>query len=189
MISLILPLLLSVFAVNVLGENDVEEICLNDKEKELYQLIMEYRNEKGLNSISLSPSLSKVAQTHVNDLNENYKLDEKCNAHSWSRKGKWTSCCYTEDHKKAECMWDKPKELAEYNSKGYEIVSWGFPELSALTALKEWQKSPGHNPLLINSGVWEQARWQAIGIGLRGNYAAVWFGVMKDTNSEIQFCD
>ena len=188
MILLIFPLLL-LYGANVLGEDYVEEICLNDKERELYQLIMQYRQEKGLNSISLSPSLSKVAQIHVNDLNENYELNEKCNAHSWSRKGKWTSCCYTEDHKKAECMWDKPSELAGYDSKGYEIVSWGFPELSALTALKEWQKSPGHNPLLINTGVWKQADWQAIGIGLRGNFAAVWFGVLKDTNSDIQLCD
>lgn len=153
---------------------------------------MEYRKEKGLKPIPLSAGLTKVAQTHILDLNTNYDFSrlEKCNTHSWSRKGDWSSCCYTDDHKKAECMWDKPKEISGYQSRGYEIVSWEFPgEISAEVALREWKKSPGHNALLVNSGNFKQADWQAIGIGVGGNYASVWFGVLKDENTNPSSCN
>src|SRR5262245_53648503 len=81
--------------------------CLSSEEKKLYDLIMEYRRSNNLESIPLSDRLTLVAQTHARDLSENYKFDpnNRCNPHSWSSKGKWTSCCYTNDHKKASCMW------------------------------------------------------------------------------------
>src|SRR5688572_16495119 len=75
-------------------------VCLQPEEKKLYDLIMEYRKEKNLDSIPLSAKLSQVAQVHAKDLSENFKpFDTKCNLHSWSSKGKWKPCCYTDDHK------------------------------------------------------------------------------------------
>jgi uncharacterized protein YkwD len=41
---------------------------LSDEESKLYNIIMQYRNEKGLPDIPLSKSLTFVAQTHVQDL-------------------------------------------------------------------------------------------------------------------------
>ena len=94
---------------------DEDGVCLSEEEKKLYDIIMAYRKTKKLKPIPYSAKLSKVAQTHVRDLAENYayEKDAACNPHSWSNKGKWSSCCYTSDHKKAKCMWDKPKEIAE----------------------------------------------------------------------------
>src|SRR5688572_16243476 len=78
-------------------KNVSEEALLSEEEQKLYNLIMEYRKSKNLPAIPLSAKLTKVAQTHARDLMDNYKFDlkNKCNPHSWSKKGKWSACCYT----------------------------------------------------------------------------------------------
>ncbi len=162
----------------------MSKVCLTKEEKKLYDLIMEYRRSKNLEAIPLSESLSIVAQTHARDLSENYKFDptNRCNPHSWSTKGKWTSCCYTNDHKKASCMWLKPKEIAGYDGNGFEIAYYSSIGANAQEGIDGWKISPGHNPLLINSGSWEKVKWQAIGIGIYKEYGLVWFGEVSDPN-------
>lgn len=157
-------------------------ICLSAEERKLYELMMAYRKSNGLESIPISAKLTKVAQTHARDLMYNYKFDfdNKCNPHSWSKKGKWTSCCYTNDHKQAKCMWDKPKEIAGYEGPGYEIAYYSSKGASAEEGLDGWKKSPGHNPLIINEGMWAKAKWKAVGIGFVGEYGIVWFGEKED---------
>ena len=106
------------------NEPAATEVCLTREEKKLYDLIMEYRKSKKLPPIPLSEKLTLVAQTHAKDLAENYEFDpkkNKCNPHNWSNKGKWTSCCYTDDHKVAGCMWTKPQEIAGYAGSGYIV--------------------------------------------------------------------
>jgi len=156
--------------------------CLSPEEKKLYDLIMDYRRDLKLETIPLSESLTLVAQTHARDLSENYKFDpaNKCNPHSWSQKGKWTSCCYTNDHKKASCMWTKPKEIAGYPGNGFEIAYYSSLGANAQEGLDGWKISPGHNPLLINSGTWEKVKWNGIGIGIYKEYGLVWFGEALD---------
>jgi len=106
----------------VMGSAIAQE--LTQEETNLYNLIMQYRAEKGLPSIPLSTSLTFVAKTHAKDLDQ-YQPDKgNCNMHSWSNKGPWTPCCYTRDHAKAKCMWDKPKELTNYSGNGFEIAYW-----------------------------------------------------------------
>jgi len=148
---------------------------LTSNEQELYDLIMAYRKSKKLSMIPLSPSLTIVAQTHSKDLSVNRPDKGDCNAHSWSKNGKWTSCCYTSDHAKASCMWDKPKELSKYKYPGYEISCVGTGELSPEEALKTWKASKAHNNVIINGDIWD-TKWEAIGIGMYGGYATVWFG-------------
>lgn len=159
-----------------------ESICISGEEKKLYDLIMAYRKSKHLDPIPISPKLTRVAQTHARDLASNYKFNPSgvCNPHSWSKKGKWTPCCYTADHKKAQCMWDKPKEISDYNSPGYEIAYYSSSGATALEGLEGWKKSPAHNPLLINSEQWSKVEWKAIGIGIYKEYGLVWFGAMED---------
>jgi hypothetical protein len=161
-----------------------QEICLSEEEKKLYDLIMQYRKSKKLKAIPISSKLTKTAQTHVHDLADNYTYEEgaKCNPHSWSNKGTWTSCCYTSDHKQAECMWSKPKEIAGYESPGYEIAYYSSAGATAQEGLDGWKKSPGHNPLLVNLGIWEKLEWKAIGIGLYKEYGVVWFGEAEDAD-------
>jgi uncharacterized protein YkwD len=156
--------------------------CLSSEEKKLYDIIMEYRKENKLEPIPLSENLSYVAQTHAHDLMENYKFDVSnvCNPHSWSAKGKWSACCYTSDHKQSACMWAKPKELTGYPGNGYEILYYSTAGATAQEGLDGWKVSPAHNPLIINSGIWANAKWKAIGIGIYGTYGMVWFGDEPD---------
>jgi len=172
------------------GPKDViDSVCLSSEEKKLYDLMMAYRKSKGLEPIEMSARLTQVAQAHARDLADNYKFDpkNKCNPHSWSSKGKWSSCCYTSDHKKAECMWAKPKEIAGYMSPGYEIAYYSSAGASATEGLDGWKKSPAHNPLIINEGIWSKAKWKGIGIGFYKEYGVVWFGELEDT-TPMQLC-
>lgn len=159
--------------------------CVSLDEKKLYDMILKYRKSKKLGSIPLSAKLCLVAQTHAHDLADHYKFDPSnaCNPHSWSKNGKWSSCCYTSDHTQAKCMWDKPSEIAGYNSPGYEIAYYSSEGSSAEEALEGWKKSPAHNPLLINEGMWEKIEWKAIGIGIYKEYGVVWFGQMEDSET------
>lgn len=152
---------------------------LTKNEKELYKLMMEYRKSKKLSIIPLSKSLITVAQIHSRDLAQNHSNNDICNAHSWSNNGAWESCCYTSDHAKASCMWNKPKELTSYNYPGYEIACVGNETLSPLEALENWKTSKAHNNVIINGDIWD-SKWEAIGIGMYKGYATVWFGHYPD---------
>ncbi len=163
--------------------------CLSTEEKELYELIMAYRKEKGLPRVELSSSLTKVAKLHVRDLQNNNPLSGKCNLHSWSRTANWKKCCYTDDHRNAECMWNKPKELTEYQGDGYEIAHWNSAGVSPNSAFEGWKKSRGHNEVMINKGIWKQVKWGAIGIGMYEQYAVVWFGKEKDPVGKPANCE
>lgn len=167
-----------------------DTICLSPEEKKLYDLIMAYRKSKKLKPVPFSAKLTKVAQTHVKDLAANYNYEDHgdCNPHSWSDKGVWTACCYTGDPKKAACMWDKPKEISDYESEGYEIAYYSSSGASAVEGLEGWKKSHGHNPVLINSGTWSKTEWKAIGIGIYKEYGVVWFGELED-KSKFNICD
>jgi uncharacterized protein YkwD len=154
---------------------------LNNQESKLYDLIMEYRREKGLPKIQLSHSLTYVAKMHAQDLAINKPDVGNCNMHSWSSNGKWAPCCYTDDHAQAKLMWSKPKELTNYRGNGYEISYWNSEGADATDALYGWKESSGHNALIINQGVWHE-KWNAIGIAIYNEYAVVWFGNILDTN-------
>lgn len=157
-------------------------ICVSAEEKKLYDLLIEYRKEKNLESIPLSAKLTQVAQIHAKDLAENHKpFDEKCNLHSWSNKGKWNSCCYTDDHKEANCMWNKPREIAGYESNGYEISYYDGAGATAQEGLEGWKESQGHNQVILNEGIWKNIKWNAIGIGIYKEYGVVWFGELQDS--------
>lgn len=155
-------------------------------ELKLYRLIMRYRASRGLSQIPLSSSLMHVAQVHARDLTDNRPASGGCNMHSWSGKGSWTACCYTPDHRQAACMWNKPRELTPYTGNGYEISHgmWGA-SITAEGALRGWQGSPGHNAVILSEGKWSRHPWKAIGIGIYGNYAVVWFGEIDDPAGNI----
>lgn len=154
--------------------------CLSAEERKLYQLINDYRKSMKLPAITLSPNLTLVAQLHVRDLSENNPVTGPCNLHSWSDKGSWKPCCYTNDHKEAECMWNKPRELSRYKGNGYEISYFHSAGVNAENALEGWKQSPGHHNVIINRDIWKQVTWKAIGIGIHGSYGVVWFGFEED---------
>ncbi len=167
-------------------------VCLSETEEHIYEQINKYRQEKGLKPVPLSASLTYVAQMHVWDLAENGKISNRCNLHSWSNAGPWTGCCYTEDHKRAPCMWNKPRELTNYLSEGYEIAYWTNEELDPLSfaqkAVKAWKRSPDHNEVIVNLRQWKELNWNAIGVGYYEGYACVWFGTVQDPENDIHLC-
>ena len=177
--------ILVLFSVPTAGIPNLYErdrICLTSEEELLYSMIMNYRKENNLPAIPISDKLTQVAKAHAIDLVENYIFNptNKCNPHSWSKKGNWTSCCYTNDHKEASCMWDKPKEIAGYQGNGYEIAYYSSAGANAQEGLAGWKISPGHNPLLVNEGIWSSMKWEAIGVAIYKEYGLVWFGDVAD---------
>lgn len=170
---------------------------ITEAEFQLAQLINQYRAEHGLPAIPLSKSLTTVAQLHVLDLMifaPDDGVDSRgmdCNMHSWSNHGQWSGVCYTRDHRYAAGMWDKPKEITGgvYDSPGYEIAYKIFgPKSVAQPAqvLVEWKKSEGHNNVILNRASWEPVTWHAMGVGICGNYASVWFGEISDPLGSIE---
>ncbi|MDP4281490.1 MAG: CAP domain-containing protein [Bacteroidota bacterium] len=159
-------------------------IVLSPAEKEIIHQVNEYRKEQGLNPVRVSLSLTYVAQCHVHDLAGNHPDSRQCNLHSWSNDGSWSPCCYTGDHKEAPCMWNKPRELTNYDSEGYEIAYWTDEPLSAhdfaLKALKGWKRSTEHNNVILNRSMWKEKEWKAVGAGYYEGYAVVWFGEIPD---------
>ncbi len=166
-----------------------QTVCLSAEEKKLFDLIQAYRKSKRLKAIPYSAKLTKVAQVHVRDLAANFNYEERgdCNPHSWSDKGTWTSCCYTGDGSQASCMWNKPREIAGYESEGYEIAYFSSAGASDVEGLEGWKKSPGHNPVIINADTWNKLDWKAMGIGIFAEYGVVWFGEVED-KSKIIVC-
>jgi len=189
MIKILILLLLPIYSL-------AQTVCLTDAEKELYTAIMEYRAKQGLPEIPISVNLTKVAHIHARDLSDNRPFNDKCNMHSWSKKGVWKACCYTDDHKRAQCMWDKPRELSDYKADGYEIAhgysnykTYPGVDATAQTALEGWKKSKGHNMVIVNKGIWKDVKWQAIGIGMYKDFAVVWFGQEIDVAGAPEDCE
>ena len=161
--------------------------ALSAEELALYHLIMAYRAELGLEAIPLSRGLTATAARHVRDTRENFWAEGKspppgANLHSWS------DAPYYADHSRPQAMWEAPARLGTgYAGTGYEISAAGTPTVAA--ALEGWKASPGHNAVIANTGIWEDVRYAAIGIGVEtapgagpygGRIYHVWFGSSAD---------
>jgi len=155
---------------------------LSDEEKELYHFIMKYRKDNGLPEIPMSKSLSLVAKLHVRDLEQN-AVPAPYNFHSWSKNGPWQSVNYTPDHRYAKLMWNKPRELTKYKGNGFEIVYMNSGSATSRDAFSIWKASKLHNAVITNDQDWKRMQWKAIGLGIHGRYAAVWFGDENDPDT------
>lgn len=166
--------------------------CLSDAEAELAWRINEYRVANGLPPVAVTRSLTAVAQWHVADLATHHPDSGVCNLHSWSGNGYWSPVCYTPDHAQAAAMWNKPREITAnaYFGNGYEIA-FGGPggyRATPVEALAGWQKSSGHNAVMLEQGAWAGANWPAMGVGLHEGYAVVWFGDQPDPQGPMGPC-
>ena len=125
--------------------------CASMAKEALISKVRSYRAEYGLPRIPISGALTQVAKTHVRDLARHgpHRKESQCNTHGWSDEGGWTPCCYTPDHARASCMWDKPREITDYEGGGFEIAS-GPGVSDAEDALSGWKSSPEHHAVLIN---------------------------------------
>lgn len=162
-------------------------------EARLAELVNAYRRANGLPAVPLSPALSRVAVTHAadmatrrdggatNDLGTD-RRGARCTMHSWSARGRWQPMCYTADHAAAPAMWNKPREITggSYTGDGFEIAFWHSTAASPEQALEGWRTSAAHDAMIREKGAWKGARWQAMGVGMSGHYAFVWFGKEPD---------
>lgn len=154
--------------------------------QKLYTLLNVYRAELGLAPIPYSAKLAKTALAHAQDLSQHRPHEATaadgaaCNLHSWSAQGSWTPVCYTRDHREAAKMWNKPREVAGYNASGYEISAYSTGCQTAACWLAQWKSSPAHNQVMINGGIWADSTWKAVGIGIDGDFANIWFGELAD---------
>jgi len=151
---------------------------VNADEKELFKIINEYRTQNNLPPVSLSDALSLVANRHLLDLNWNLKYL----THGWS------NCPYELKNEKTwDCVFTSPQRLGtNYTGRGYEnlyrnLNGNAVPSL----ALEAWKKSPMHNNLILNLDIWKETKFDAFGVAISGNFAAIWFG--STGNSEIDY--
>lgn len=161
--------------------------CATAEEQRLYDLIINYRLNNKLPEIEFSKSLSYVARIHAMDLAHNRPDFGGCNPHSWSDKGTWSPCCYSRDENRILCMNNKPKELTTYKFKAWEVVYSGGEDAKAQDAFDLWKDISLMNDYLLNNGKWSKP-WQAIGVGIYGDYACVWFGEGVDNNGKVPIC-
>jgi len=165
----------------VVAQASDQQSPLTDKERQLADQINQYRQENDLSALPITNSLTKVARAHIGDLNLYHPDTEtygtgSCNRHSWSSHGAWTAVCYTGSAQSSQ-MWNKPREITEsYDGNGYEIACWNSREITPSAAMDEWKGSSDHSNTILQKGIFTGTIWQAMGVGIDGNYAVVWFG-------------
>lgn len=154
---------------------------LTDEEQELYDEINQLRQSNGLAPLPLNMELTKVARVHVLDSKKNNPQTltdargQKGNLHSWSISKYWTGGAYTPDHRYAQMMWDKPRELSNYSGNGYEISTARYgADHSPKSAVDAWNSSPPHRAVIVSSGQWDIL--SSFGVAIDGPYAHAWFG-------------
>ena len=118
-----------------------------------------------------------VARLHAEDLGTNGTGGASCNLHSWtSGDSRWSGCCYTDDHAQAECMWDKPDEIAGYAAPGFEIAARVGSRITPAMAVSLWDDSESHRVVMANDAGFADTSWRAMGCAIENGYAVVWFG-------------
>lgn len=176
----------SVYAQKVCSGEQIfnEKNCAGDEiskeEIQLQTIINQYRKEKNLPELEISKPLSIVANRHLIDLQTNIKTI----SHSWS------NCPYElKDEKTWNCVTEAPKRLkVDYTGNGFENLYRNLNGNAApIMALEAWKKSPLHNSLILNLGIWNKKNWNSIGIGIRGEYAAIWFGGDDSSDAKANF--
>lgn len=155
-----------------------EKRCAGDEisgdERELFRIINEYRVQNGLPPVQLSNSLSLVANRHLIDLEKNVRYL----THGWS------DCPYDlKDKNTWNCVFAAPQRLGtDYTGRGYENLYRNLNRKATPTlALDAWKKSLIHNALLLNLDSFKDDIYDACGIAVRGNYAALWYGTKGGT--------
>lgn len=150
-----------------------ENICsgdeVNQPEKELFRIVNEYRVQNNLPPIALSESLSIIANRHLLDIIQNLKIL----THGWS------NCPYDLKNKDTwDCVFESPKRFkVNYKGKGFEnLYRINGGQVTPSATLEAWKNSPLHNALILNLNSWKDTKFDAFGLAIDGQYAALWFG-------------
>jgi len=186
---LLIPNLFSQTKETVAIRTDTTSYCLTQDEIILYNLINDLRRQNKKSVIPLSKSLSLVSAVHISDLLTWDPQEQGCNLHSWSNRGNWTACCSSKEPKGSGCMNSKPGEIAGYPGKGYELVYWEEEKATPLEAFELWKQVGLSNDMILNKGKWQNNKWNAMGVAIKGGYAIIWLGEKHDTKANIRICE
>ncbi|KAI9290615.1 hypothetical protein K502DRAFT_353816 [Neoconidiobolus thromboides FSU 785] len=150
--------------LNDLANNEV--MC-----NKVVDIINEIREKRGLSKIKKSSKLTKTAEEHAKDLkrnqnNPNLKLHSWYNLHPCNFDGNFN------------CMWEKPRQVANYPSNGYEISFSGLNDANSI--VQTWLNSPPHASVILNQDSFSGAKWNAIGSASVSPFTVVWFGTEPD---------
>ncbi len=163
-------------AVNIYASSPQDG--LESEEVKLINLINQYRAQNGLPAIPKSKALTTVANRHVQDITENVGTL----THAWS-----DASYDANDSKTWPNMWKAPQRLnTGYPGNGYENAfggSGGFVA-TAENSLNSWKSSPLHNAVILNQGIWQNQKWNALGVGIYKGYAVMWVGQENDPTGE-----
>ncbi len=169
--------------------------CMSAQEAELVQRVNDYRTANGLTALPASRWLSTTAQWHIWDrINNPGAVGGACNTHSWSHSPPpgvtWTGMCYTADHAQAEQMWAKPRQISgnRHGGNGYELAADTGGTQTAAQAMQQWQNSPAHNAVILQTGVWSGITFRGLGVGIGAGYAVLWFGDALDPDGVMSVC-
>lgn len=162
--------------------------CMTKEEQQLAEAINKIRIEHGKSPVKLSVSLSYVAKTHVKDLEVNHPDTSVCNLSSWSNKGKWTPVCFNPYVVDQKAMWDKPRQLTRYPYNGYELAGYMQDGIIVDSLADLWDTLWQSLNMILTEGSWSKKSWRAMGVGIEGNYASVWFGQREDKEGEPRLC-
>ena len=149
------------------------KVCAGDttssEERALFEIVNKYRTANGRSALRLSAPLSVLANRRALDM----RLNMKMLTHSWS------NCAYdVKNEKTFDCVTEAPRRFnTGYNGQGYETLyrtatGTADPKL----ALQAWQKSPPHNAIIVNSGIFSDLAWDEFGVAVDGQFAVLWFG-------------
>lgn len=145
------------------------------EELQLIALANQARMAAGLPAAAVSDNLCAVAHRHVVDLVEQapHEAGAECLLNSWSNAGDWTPCCYASSVDQGVCMWEKGRELTDYNGITFEAAVEANSPAAALAAIQADQDA---NVILMNIGIWDNSVWYVAGAGIYGGYAVLWYG-------------
>lgn len=141
----------------------------SSEEQTLFQLVNKYRLAHNRPALTLSTSLSTLANRRTLDM----RLNMKALTHSWS------DCPYNiSDQKTWGCMMDSPQRLKTgYPGQGYEtLYRTTSGQAQPSLALEAWEKSSLHRSIILNEGMFKDMTWDEVGVAVDGEYAVLWFG-------------
>ncbi len=165
------------------------EFCISAEDNKLYESINLFLIENGQKELSLSKSLSYVANLHITDLIQNHPDTSICNLSSWSNNGNWTSCCYQKYVPNQDCMWDKPKELTNFKYRGYELALFFEEEFNSDTVMQLLLSSNAVIDMLLTKGYYSKKKWVCMGLAINKEYASIWFAQRADNAGKPDICE
>lgn len=172
----------------IFGQN-YSSICISNEERELLNLINDYRVENGLPALEISAALTYTADMHTADLFYNKPHIKGKSLYSWSNKGKWNKLNFKRAKKPIKDIKDKPSEITRYNGQSLEAVYYSSGVFSPRLIFERWKQQPDINNMILNRQEYSTSMWKVIGVSHFEGFTSVWFGPLDDNTGNVSFCE